>query len=486
MVLSNRLVRSSFLVRVARDDGEATVFHALHGTSLVLNDAAEAVLDLFTTPTLVAHAEATVAGNLLPLVETFVSRRFLVDADLDERDAFVGQMRPATRAPGAHLGDLVLLVAETCNLACPYCIKDRLMELRPGRRQTRMAMDDACRAVDAFIAVAERAGRRDVGLQFRGGEALLNVDVVRVATRRMRARWTRGSVYASMVSNATLATDDLARELAELGIAVEVSIDGPREIHDAIRYAKDGRPTYDRVLTGLGRLVRAGVIVPNINATVTAETLPAIDASFLAEMAHLGVKYLNLEPDVLRPAHPDPQVLAQALLRLRELGQVHGIEVSGCWGRALRAIEAVGQGASQPPLADFPLLVVDALGQVVPWEYNAVGEFGPVVDLETVLASEAYQRHASARAPGCIPECVGCEVEGLCQGNASMTLVYERATGRSGVFAHRCELIRAMTRGVLARAAAAPPSSGRRGPAARKHRPSLTAGGEHEDPARAV
>ena len=62
----------------------------------------------------------------------------------------------------------------------------------------------------------------------------------------------------------------------------------------------------------------------------------------------------------------------------------------------------------------------------------------------------AYRQHVESRSPGTIPECVGCEVEGLCQGNASTTLVYERATGRAGLFEHRCELIRALTRGVMA------------------------------------
>jgi hypothetical protein len=39
------LVRSRFLVRVPREDGDATYFHSLFGTSLVLNPAAEALLD---------------------------------------------------------------------------------------------------------------------------------------------------------------------------------------------------------------------------------------------------------------------------------------------------------------------------------------------------------------------------------------------------------------------------------------------------------
>lgn len=153
-----------------------------------------------------------------------------------------------------------------------------------------------------------------------------------------------------------------------------------------------------------------------------------------------------------RPAHPDPQALAARLLERRAAARAYGVEVSGCWGRALRALAVVHRGAVSPPPADYPLLIVDALGNVVPWEYNGVGEIGTVSELPAVLVSEPFRRHVEPRTPGRIPECAGCEVEGLCQGNASMTLIYERATGRRGLFEHRCELIRAMTRGVLAEA----------------------------------
>ena len=210
-------------------------------------------------------------------------------------------MRPEAPETGAHLQGLLLLAAEQCNLACPYCIKDKLMDLRPERPQTRIAIEAARRAIDAFVAVAERGPHTDLGLQFRGGESLLNADVVLDATRYMRARWTRGDVVISMVSNATLVTESLARALAELGITVEVSIDGPRAVHDLVRITKGGRPTYDRVVAGLARLVAAGVEVTNVNTTVTAETLPLIDASFFAELARLGVRHVNLEPDVLQP-----------------------------------------------------------------------------------------------------------------------------------------------------------------------------------------
>ena len=447
------LVRSRFLVRVSREDGDAAYFHSLLGTSLVLNPAAEALLDGFAAPTAV--------DRLTPELRTLVARRFLVDATADERAEFVRHMRPDAPETGAHLQGLLLLAAEQCNLACPYCIKDKLMDLRPDRPQARIAIETARHAIDAFLAVAERGPHTDLGLQFRGGEALLNAEVVLDATRYMRARWMRGDVIASMVSNATLVTDALARSLAELGITVEVSIDGPRAVHNLVRVTKGGRPTYDRVVAGFARLVAAGVEVTNVNTTVTAETLPLIDASFFAELARLGVRHVNLEPDVLRPVLPDPRELAARVLALRALANAHGVELLGCWGRAVRALALVRRGAPLPPPADYALLIVDALGHVVPWEYNGVRDLGPVADLPAVLASEAFRRHAESRSAGRIPECVGCEVEGLCQGNASTTLVYERATGRSGLFEHRCELIRAMTRGVVATARAFDPPSPR-------------------------
>jgi len=431
-------------VRVPRPDGETAYFHSLFGTSLVLNREAEALLETFRRPARIGRRDR--------VLDAFVQRRFLVDVTIDERAEFVTAMRPEKPEAGAHLQGLLLLAAEKCNLACPYCIKDKLMDLRPERPQTRIAIDAARQAIDAFVAVAERGPHTNLGLQFRGGEALLNADVVLDATRYMRARWTRGVVVTSMVSNATLVTESLARALAELGITVEVSIDGPRAVHDLVRITKGGRPTYDRVVAGLARLVAAGVEVTNVNTTVTAETLPLIDASFFAELARLGVRHVNLEPDVLQPVLPDPRELAARVLELRGLANAQGLELLGCWGRAVRALATVREGAALPPPADYALLIVDALGHVVPWEYNGVADLGPVSDLPAVLASAAYRKHVESRSPGTIPECVGCEVEGLCQGNASTTLVYERATGRAGLFEHRCELIRALTRGVMAAA----------------------------------
>jgi len=443
------LVRSSFLVRVPIDRNEAVFFHSLFGTTLILNREAQALLGLFRRP---APTSAVLTWRqrrrLSAALDQLTARRFLVPPGSDERKDFTRSARPHSPDSGAHLIGLVLLAAEQCNLACPYCIKDRLMDLRPERPQTRMTLATARAAIDRFVALAERNGHRDLQLQFRGGEAFVNAAVVLESARYARSQWTRGRLVISALTNATLVTEAIAREMAKLAMSAEVSLDGTRAVNDSVRYTKSGQPTYDAVLTGLRRLIAAGVAVTNVNATMTAETFPRVGSRFLSLLAGLGVRLVNLEPDVLRPVHPDPRVVARRLLALRRKGRALGMEVGGCWARPLQAIGEVRRGDGIPR-GDYALLVVDALGQVVRWEYNPERELGPVAKLPEVLTSPAFARHVASRTPGQIPECRGCEIEGVCQGNASFALLFEKATGRPGLFAHRCGILKAVTRAML-------------------------------------
>ena len=82
-------------------------------------------------------------------------------------------------------------------------------------------------------------------LELRGGESLLAPEAAFGAVRHMRSRWTNGTVHAWMVTNGTLVTNEIARELTEAKISVALSMDGPRHVHDRLRLTKDRRPTSD-------------------------------------------------------------------------------------------------------------------------------------------------------------------------------------------------------------------------------------------------
>src|SRR4029077_19736765 len=57
-------------------------------------------------------------------------------------------------------------------------------------------------------------------------------------------------------TNGTLLDDEWGAFLKEHGFLVGISIDGPREMHDAYRVDKGGKPTFDRVMAGLDVLKR--------------------------------------------------------------------------------------------------------------------------------------------------------------------------------------------------------------------------------------
>jgi uncharacterized protein len=104
-------------------------------------------------------------------------------------------------------------------------------------------------------------------------------------------------VLNTMQTNATLIDDEWARFLAEHEFLVGVSIDGPRELHDAYRVDKGGKPTFDRVLRGLDALRRHGVdwnaltVVNAVNADHGAEVY-----RFLRD--DLGATFIQLIPIV--------------------------------------------------------------------------------------------------------------------------------------------------------------------------------------------
>ena len=146
-----------------------------------------------------------------------------------------------------------------CNLDCEYCFFLSKEQLYPGS-EFRMAAGGPRGLPGA--AVRRPSGRR-------GGERLVpgwgadadGAGVLRPqrrAGRTVRRARARASLH-TIQTNGTLLDDEWGAFLAENKFLVGLSIDGPREMHDAYRVDKGGKPTFDRVLRGWEVLRRHGV-----------------------------------------------------------------------------------------------------------------------------------------------------------------------------------------------------------------------------------
>jgi uncharacterized protein len=100
------------------------------------------------------------------------------------------------------------------------------------------------------LAVEERPERL---VSFYGGEPLLRAGAIRRLVDEL-VHDKEVSWQVSVVTNGTLLRRDIAVFLVENDVALQVSLDGPRHVHDRFRRFEDGSPTFDVVLANLSML----------------------------------------------------------------------------------------------------------------------------------------------------------------------------------------------------------------------------------------
>ena len=155
-----------------------------------------------------------------------------------------------------------------CNLDCSYCFYLEKEHFYPNKQ--RFLMSDALleRYIQQNIA-AETSST--VLFTWQGGEPMLRgLEFYRRAIA-LQAFYANGkTIQNSMQTNGVLLNQEWCEFLAESGFMVGISLDGPKEIHDAARVDKKGRPTFDTVMQAIG-LLKQYQIEFNVLVTVTRD-----------------------------------------------------------------------------------------------------------------------------------------------------------------------------------------------------------------------
>jgi uncharacterized protein len=161
---------------------------------------------------------------------------------------------------------LVVQPTPFCNIDCRYCyLADRTNKSVVAGETLR----------NLFTQVFA-SGWADEGLSvvWHAGEPLvLPIDFYRGAFAMIEGLKPAGlSVRHSFQTNGTLIGDAWCDFIAEAEIAVGVSIDGPRHLHDRNRVTRSGRGTFDKTIEGIRRL-RAHGVPFHVISVLTAESL---------------------------------------------------------------------------------------------------------------------------------------------------------------------------------------------------------------------
>jgi len=223
--------------------------------------------------------------------------------------------RPRTR-PAFHV--MAKPTGARCNLLCDYCFfleKDRLY---PG---SDFRMTDG--TMETYIRQTfEGQDAPEVTIAWQGGEpTLMGIDFYRRAVEVSKALERPGRrVGHSFQTNGYLLDDVWCRFFRDNGFLVGLSLDGPRELHDAYRHDKAGRSVFDRVERAARLMQRHGVEF-NVLCTVNAANSRCPLEVYRYFRDGLGTRYVQFIPIVERADETDNQEGMRVTGRTVEPGQ---------------------------------------------------------------------------------------------------------------------------------------------------------------------
>jgi uncharacterized protein len=177
--------------------------------------------------------------------ETLAELGFLVEsADNEKREMldFVNDLNCLNRKINA-----IVVLDLDCNLACRYCFE--------GTRKGKLylSQDTADSFVD-FIKQRDLSNKDETRIVFYGGEPLLNVDrIVQISEGIRSFADDKGLKYSfSLITNGTLLTQRTVERLRPFGLrAASVTLDGPRDVHDAFRPFRSGAGSFETIVRNI-------------------------------------------------------------------------------------------------------------------------------------------------------------------------------------------------------------------------------------------
>ena len=341
---------------------------------------------------------------------------------------------------------LCLHIAHACNLNCSYCFAS---QGKYHGERAMMSFEVGKQALDFLIA--NSGTRRNLEVDFFGGEPLMNFDVVKqlVAYARSVEKQAGKNFRFTLTTNGMLIDDDVIdfanRECAN----VVLSLDGRKEIHDRFRVDYAGNGSWEKIVPKFQRMVEArGGKNYYMRGTFTHANPDFLED--IKVMLDLGFNELSMEPVVCAPGDPSAlteedlpivmaqyEKLAELMLERHRAGKPftfyhYMIDLKG--GPCIyKRISGCGSGTEY--------MAVTPWGDLYPC-HQFVGEdkykLGNVWD--GVTNTDAREEFASCNVYA-REECRDCWAKLYCSGGCAANAYH--ATGSiKGVYSYGCELFK--------------------------------------------
>ena len=341
---------------------------------------------------------------------------------------------------------LCLHIAHTCNLNCSYCFAS---QGKYNGDRAVMSFEVGKQALD--FLVANSGSRRNLEVDFFGGEPLMNFQVVKdlVAYARSIEKAHNKNFRFTLTTNGMLVDDDVIEFANRECHNVVLSLDGRKEIHDRFRVDYAGKGSWERIVPKFQKFVEAR----NGKGYYMRGTFTHANPDFLKDiqqMLDLGFTELSMEPVVCAPGDPSElteadklivmdqyEKLAQLMLQRDKEGKPftfyhYMIDLSG--GPCIyKRISGCGSGTEY--MAVTPWGDLYPCHQFVGDEKFKLGNIWDGVD-NTAIQDEFMSCNVYSR-----PECHDCWAKLYCSGGCAAN-AYHSTGSVKGVYQYGCDLFR--------------------------------------------
>ncbi len=341
---------------------------------------------------------------------------------------------------------LCLHIAHTCNLNCSYCFAS---QGKYHGERALMSFEVGKQALD--FLVANSGTRRNLEVDFFGGEPLMNFDVVKQLVEYARSieKEHNKNFRFTLTTNGILIDDDVIdfanREMSN----VVLSLDGRKEIHDRFRVDYAGNGSWENIVPKFQKLVESrGGKDYYMRGTFTHANPDFLND--IQQMLDLGFSELSMEPVVCAPGDPSElteedktvvldqyEKLAELMLKRDEEGKPftfyhYMIDLTG--GPCIyKRISGCGSGTEY--MAVTPTGELYPCHQFVGEEKFRLGDVWNGVS-NTQIQNEFLECNVYSRS-----ECRDCWARLYCSGGCAAN-AYHSTGSVKGVYKYGCDLFR--------------------------------------------
>lgn len=199
----------------------------------------------------------------------------------------LGKRNPVVKA-------LCLHIAHDCNLKCKYCFAEE--GEYHGKREL-MSLEVGKKAIDMLIKCS--GSRKNLEVDFFGGEPLMNFDVVKgiVEYARGLEEANNKNFRFTITTNGILLNDEIQDYINANMHNVVLSLDGRKDVNDNMRVRAGGQGSYDNIVPKFQKIAESRNQTDYyVRGTFTRNNLDF--AEDVMHMADLGFKQISVEPVV--------------------------------------------------------------------------------------------------------------------------------------------------------------------------------------------